>query len=112
LRRVCSFLSIDFDAAMVNYHARDSRSPIHTLLNVAPDAERIEAWQRELPAVEMREFDRRTAALLAAHDYPPLPQNLHRSTLRVIFEYQLARLRGRLMRRIIGLRRTAHRADN
>src|SRR6266581_9444213 len=78
LRRVCEFVSLSWDPAMLDYgergaarlerlqgrlHARgplidrDQRTTIHANLTRAPDADRLDVWRREMTAAERTELE-------------------------------------------------------
>ena len=78
LKRVCEFVSLSWDPAMLDYgergaarierlqgrlHARGplidrgQRTTIHANLTRAPDADRLDVWRREMTAAERRELE-------------------------------------------------------
>jgi len=77
LRRVCEFVALDFDPAMLEYHRRadarmeeeardlptearivpaDERRALHTRLRLAPDAARVGRWREEMSRADRRAF--------------------------------------------------------
>lgn len=91
LTRICGFLDLPFDAAMLDYHrtagARLAEvvrpfgrgeaatfSPqdfvaIHERTQQPPDAGRVERWRRELPAADLKRFERVAGKLLRSLGY-------------------------------------------
>ena len=85
LRRVCDFLSLPFEAAMLDYAARgearlarlqgrqhrdgrmisrDERTRIHANLTRSPAADRIDVWRREMNDAERRQVEAGAGPLL------------------------------------------------
>jgi hypothetical protein len=91
LTRICGFLDLPFDAAMLDYHrtagARLAEvvtpfgrgdaadlSPqafvaIHERTQQPPDAGRVARWRRELPAADLKRFERIAGKLLRSLGY-------------------------------------------
>jgi hypothetical protein len=90
LRRICAFVELPYDAAMLGYHRTAAArlaevaqpfgrgaadlSPeafvaIHARTQAPPDAGRIGRWRREMPAADVRRFERVAGRLLAALGY-------------------------------------------
>jgi hypothetical protein len=91
LRRICEYLDLPFDAAMLAYAAhgaarigrlqgrqhargptmvsRDERRRIHTNLTRAPDADRVDVWRREMTAEERRELEEAAGPLVRELGY-------------------------------------------
>ena len=63
LTRICRFLGVGFDAAMLDY-SRDSSYE-------RPDAALAESWRRKMSASEIALAEARLGGLLAARGYPP-----------------------------------------
>jgi hypothetical protein len=87
LRRVCEFIELDFDPAMLTYHERaeermqemagalpakkgrpereaGERLAAHALTKEPPKAERVAVWKREMEAEENAEFEQAAGYLL------------------------------------------------
>lgn len=95
LKRVCEFIDLPFDAAMLEYHrgaserleesglarppggfapvSKEERLRPFRRANSPPDPGRIARWRVEMPAVERREFERVAGDLLAELGYETLP---------------------------------------
>ncbi|MDV2079726.1 sulfotransferase family protein [Marinobacter xestospongiae] len=74
LHRVCDFLGIDFDDAMLNYAEQKafvipSRENRHTFR--APDPEMTRKWRKKLSAHQIRVIDSLTAEIMAQTGYQP-----------------------------------------
>ena len=92
LRRVCEFIELDYDPAMLDYHegaeerlqemARDlpagqgrphrpgeERLQAHALLKEPPNEERVGVWREEMSAADVAEFEAIAGGLLADLDY-------------------------------------------
>jgi hypothetical protein len=92
LRRICEFIELDFDPAMLAYHRRaaerltemdrdlgsgengpvrtgDQRLAGHAMTTEPPSTERCGRWRREMSAADVREFDRVAGELLADLGY-------------------------------------------
>jgi hypothetical protein len=90
LRRVCEFVSLSWDPAMLDYgergaarldrlqgrlHARgprierDQRTTIHANLTRAPDADRLEVWRREMTPAERAELEAAAGPLVRELGY-------------------------------------------
>lgn len=93
LRRVCEFIELPFDPAMLDYHERaperiaevrtegrgirgevvvtvEQRHAIHRFTSSPPRADRIGRWRHELRWWERRVFEARAGYLLAELGYP------------------------------------------
>jgi Sulfotransferase family len=91
LRRVCDFIDLDFDPAMLAYHERaaerlqemnrerergarrtlsgEERMHAHAMTTKPPQPGRVEVWREEMPAVDQREFEAVAGDLLAEFGY-------------------------------------------
>ena len=98
LRRICEFVRLDFDPAMLAYHERagerlgeidrdleageelgesrerplfraDDRLDFHRLTKEPPRADRVAKWRREMPPEDLAEFERVAGGLLAELGY-------------------------------------------
>jgi hypothetical protein len=91
LRRVCDFIELDFDPAMLAYHERaeerlaekardlpreggrsqpaEARIASHALASQAPQADRIGRWRREMSEADVTEYERVAGDLLAELGY-------------------------------------------
>ena len=91
LRRVCEFIELDFDAAMLSYHERaperlqemnrerqrgprralsgEERMQAHAMATKPPQVGRVEAWRTEMPPADRREFEAIAGDLLAELGY-------------------------------------------
>lgn len=75
LRRICAFLGEPFAPQMLDYHTKHysavagQREQFHRLLDRPPDASRATAWRREMPAADVRAFERAAGATLMAYGY-------------------------------------------
>ena len=90
LRRVCEFLSLAWDPAMLDYAARgaarlerlqgrrhargpmierEQRTRIHANLTRAPDADRLDVWRREMTADERRTLEEAAGPLVRELGY-------------------------------------------
>ena len=91
LRRVCQFVELDFDPAMLAYHERaaerlqemnrerqrgqrrtlsgEERMQAHAMATRPPQAERVEAWRTEMPGADRSEFEAIAGDLLAELGY-------------------------------------------
>jgi hypothetical protein len=93
LRRVCDFVELPWDPAMLAYHERaaerireirhegrgargellatvEQRHAIHALTSEPPQAHRIGRWKNELGRRELRRFESVAGDLLAELGYP------------------------------------------
>ena len=62
LARVCDFLGVDFDPAMLKYYEKTSYGP--------PDPKLVEQWRRKLAPKELAFVEHKLGPLLAARGYP------------------------------------------
>jgi hypothetical protein len=92
LRRVCEFVELEFDPAMLNYHERasdrlaemahelpargtrpqqaaDHRLNIHALTTEPPRADRIARWKRKMSEADVEGFEREAGDLLGDLGY-------------------------------------------
>jgi hypothetical protein len=91
LRRVCEFLELSYDAAMLRYHERagerlaekardlpkeggrtqpaEARISSHALASEAPRTDRIGRWRREMSEADVAEYERVAGDLLAELGY-------------------------------------------
>jgi hypothetical protein len=92
LRRICEFIGLEFDAAMLDYHRRagdrlaemnrdldnadngivrtaDNRLAAHALTTEPPTTNRSGRWRAEMTAAEIAEFERVAGAMLADLGY-------------------------------------------
>jgi len=92
LRRICEFVELDFDPAMLDYHRRaperlaemdrdldnaengtirtaTNRLAAHALTTEPPTTDRSGRWRREMTAAELADFERVAGALLAELGY-------------------------------------------
>jgi hypothetical protein len=92
LRRVCEFIELEFDPAMLEYHERaeerlaemkrdlpargqrphqpaSKRMAIHALTTEPPKAERVHRWRSQMPDSDRVEFEREAGDLLAELGY-------------------------------------------
>lgn len=90
LKRVCEFLELEWEPAMLDYHrhsaarlaselgdvhevgrvvTREERLHIHRLIGRPPQANRAERWRREMSAADVRAFDEIAAETLRAFGY-------------------------------------------
>jgi hypothetical protein len=92
LRRICDFIELDYDPAMLDYHegaeerlqemARDlpasqgrphrpgeERLQAHALLKEPPKRERVGVWREEMSPADVAEFEEIAGELLAELDY-------------------------------------------
>jgi hypothetical protein len=98
LRRICDFVALDFDPAMLSYHERADerlgeidrdleagqenaeererplfkaadRLDFHKLTKEPPRADRVQKWRREMPPEDVAEFERVAGDLLAELGY-------------------------------------------
>jgi len=91
LRKVCDFIAIDFDSAMLDYHEGaeerlselsdlpgrggkvrpgSERIAAHALTSEPPRADRIERWRTELDAAAVVDYEEVAGDLLAELSYP------------------------------------------
>lgn len=80
LTRVCHFLGLPFDPAMLGYYRNTTYGP--------PNPKIIQQWRRKAGAREIALIECRTGALMAARGYPPetdmrAPDRLESATLAV-----------------------------
>jgi hypothetical protein len=90
LKRVCEFISLSWNPAMLDYRARgaarierlqgrqhargpmierEQRTSIHANLTRAPDADRLEVWKREMTADERRALEEAAGPLVRELGY-------------------------------------------
>ena len=92
LRRICDFLDLPFDEAMLSYHQRAAerigemsgeleaaegrralpaghRSEMHSATSQPPQRERTEKWKREMDPADLEEFEEIAGDLLAELNY-------------------------------------------
>ena len=98
LRRICDFVRIDFDPAMLTYHERagerlseidrdlpagtenaeererplfkaEDRLDFHKLTQEPPRTDRVAKWKQEMPAEDIEQFERVAGALLSELGY-------------------------------------------
>jgi Sulfotransferase family len=104
LRRVCEFVELDFDPAMLSYHERaserlaemahelpargsrpeqaaDHRLNIHALTTEPPRADRIARWKRKMSDADIAGFEREAGELLGELGYE-LAAGAHQETAR------------------------------
>jgi len=91
LRKVCDFIALDFDSAMLDYHEGaeerlselsdlpgrggkvrpgSERIAAHALTSEPPRADRIERWRTELDAAAVADYEEVAGNLLAELSYP------------------------------------------
>lgn len=81
LQRVCRFLELSYEPAMLDYHRTSSGSPIHQLLSEGPRPDRVDAWRTEVDPGVLRVFDLLAGSALRRAGYPPLPAELRHGRL-------------------------------
>ncbi len=78
LRRVCAFVGVPFDPAMLQYHCRtaesipDSKRHIWPLIGEPPQKDRVAAWKREMSPGLRLSFEKRAGDVLRALGYETL----------------------------------------
>jgi Sulfotransferase family len=93
LRRICEFVELDFDPAMLEYHERaperlkemeralpatgganelsvERRMATHAMTTRPPDADRVARWRRQMPEADRVAFEEVAGGLLAQLRYP------------------------------------------
>lgn len=63
LKRICVFLDVPFDPAMLQYHENTSYGP--------PDPSLVKQWQRKIPAPELALLEGRLGPMLTERGYGP-----------------------------------------
>ncbi len=99
LGRLCTFLRIDFDEAMLRYHERPAssvnveREPWKARSRGPVDAAAADRWKRELTSAEVRTIEAIVRGPMIAHGYTPvngvgalLPAKLREGVKRVLRE--------------------------
>jgi hypothetical protein len=111
LRRICSFLEVDFCAAMVEgkgFVVPQYSRPQHKLVGQQPDPSRIDEWTRRLSRRQIEVFECCAGARLRQMGYKLLNPRPRRPAKLVA---KAARFLGETRRRMLAAGRTARRAD-
>ena len=92
LRRICEFIELDWDDALLDYHERssdrleemkralpadersaeldvDRRMATHAMTTKPPDADRVSRWKRQMPEQDRRSFEEIAGPMLADLGY-------------------------------------------